>query len=118
MQAFHTRYLGPTNVRGSRIKASAAAGSQTVSYDHALNLEENHKAAAEAFQQKLGWTGQYYGTLQGGSLANGDYVWVMVKTPTGPFISCQTCGKPAGNSTEKETGVCFDCFAAKYKGKV
>ena len=36
MQAIETRYLGPTNTRGSRIKATAAAGSITIHYDDAL----------------------------------------------------------------------------------
>lgn len=29
MQAIETKYLGPTNTRGSRIKASAQAGSKS-----------------------------------------------------------------------------------------
>lgn len=41
MQAIKTAYLCPTNVRGSRIKASTGAGSIFVSYDHSLNLTEN-----------------------------------------------------------------------------
>src|SRR4051812_45021830 len=36
MQAIQTRYLGPSNVRGSRVKAFAAAGSITLSWDHRL----------------------------------------------------------------------------------
>ena len=37
MQAIETKYFGPSNVKGSRIKATAQAGSVTVGYDHALN---------------------------------------------------------------------------------
>jgi hypothetical protein len=55
-QAIETKFLGPTNFRGSRIKASAQAGSITVSYDHALSSEENHTAAARALASKLGWS--------------------------------------------------------------
>ena len=47
-QAIHTRYMGPTNTKGGRIKATAWAGSVTVPYDHALNVEDNHRAAAGA----------------------------------------------------------------------
>ena len=55
MQAIVTRYLGPTNYRGSRIKATADAGSITISYPHELSGEDVHRAAAEALRAKLGW---------------------------------------------------------------
>ena len=55
MQAIITKYIGPTNTRGSRCKASAEAGSITVEWDDALNSEENHAAAARALVAKLGW---------------------------------------------------------------
>ena len=55
MQAITTRYIGPTNNRGSRVKAKCWAGSITVSWDHALGTEQNHDAAAIALVQKLGW---------------------------------------------------------------
>jgi len=54
-QAILTKYLGPTNFLGSRIKATASAGSITVSYDHALSTEENHRHAARMLQQKFQW---------------------------------------------------------------
>ena len=57
MQAIQTRYLGPTNTRGSRIKATAYAGSITVDYDHSLRTEEAHAVAAVALARKLGWDG-------------------------------------------------------------
>ena len=53
MQAIQTRYFGPGNVRGSRIKASCDRGSMTYSYDHSLNLEENHVAAAQFLCQQF-----------------------------------------------------------------
>jgi hypothetical protein len=59
-QAITTKYLGPSNVRGSRIKASAAAGSVIVSYDDSLNSENAHAAAAAKLAEKFGWTGKYY----------------------------------------------------------
>lgn len=76
MQAIQTRYFGPTNVRGSRIKATASAGSITVGYDHALNSEKNHEAAAIALIAKMEWQ-DVVDTLNGGQLKNGDWVWVM-----------------------------------------
>jgi hypothetical protein len=42
------------------VKASAAAGSITLSWDHTLNIEENHAKAAEALANKFGWSGQWY----------------------------------------------------------
>lgn len=60
-QAITTKFLGPTNSRGSRIKATAAAGSVTVSYDHALNTDDNHSAAAKALAAKYGWAGDWIG---------------------------------------------------------
>lgn len=41
-QAITTRFLGPTNFRGSRVKATADAGSVTLSWDYALGIDQNH----------------------------------------------------------------------------
>lgn len=61
-QCIHTRYLGPTNVRGSRVKARSSSGlSRTLSWDDALGLEANHTAAARALAEQLGWTGRWVG---------------------------------------------------------
>jgi hypothetical protein len=53
MQAIETKYIGATNYRGSRIKASCERGSITISYDSALNSEEAHIAAADALVAKF-----------------------------------------------------------------
>ena len=53
MQAIQTKFLGPTNTRGSRIKASCWLTSVTVSWDHNANSEENHTAAIESLVCKL-----------------------------------------------------------------
>ncbi len=58
-QAIVTKYLGPTNFRGARVKASAQAGSVTISWDHGLGVDENHAAAAKAFAEKMDWYGRY-----------------------------------------------------------
>ena len=58
MRAIITRHLGPTEHRGSRVKASAGkAGAITVSWDYSLpdNERANHRAAALALMAKLGW---------------------------------------------------------------
>ena len=76
MQAIQTKYLGPTNYRGSRFKAKCAAGSLTVSYDYSLNSADNHKAAAEALRVKLGWKG----SLESGCLSDGTYCHVFTSS--------------------------------------
>lgn len=44
-----TRYLGPTQHRGARVKATAPSGrSITVAWDYALDVAHNHEAAARA----------------------------------------------------------------------
>lgn len=78
MQAIVVKYLGPTNSRGSRLKAYADAGSITISYPYELNREDGYLKAAEALREKLGWTGEHYGALVSGGLPNnGGTVFVM-----------------------------------------
>lgn len=79
MQAIRTVYFGPSNVRGSRIKATAAAGSLTVDYDHALRsgIEANHRVAAEALIAKFGWNVDGYGSLASGCLPDGSWAHVL-----------------------------------------
>jgi hypothetical protein len=73
MQAIVTRYFGPGNVRGSRVKATCQAGSITLEWADNLNSNENHLAAAKAMVNKMGW---HYGTWIAGGLPDGSYVWV------------------------------------------
>ena len=72
-QAITTKYFGPTNSNGSRIKASCDAGSVYFRYDHSLNIEQNHDAACQKLLYKLGWSGEWQG---GGT--KGGYVYVNV----------------------------------------
>lgn len=55
MMAISTKYFGPTDHRGSRIKASCGAGSLVIPWDHSLDVEENHTKAAHSLISKLGW---------------------------------------------------------------
>jgi hypothetical protein len=49
-----TKYLGPTNTRCARIKATCGnGGTITVSYDHALDGRDNHDAAAKALSEQF-----------------------------------------------------------------
>lgn len=73
-QAIVTKYLGPTNYRGARVKATCQAGSVTLAWDDALDVNGNHDAAAKALTAKVGWSVRLYG----GSLPDGTgncYVW-------------------------------------------
>lgn len=74
MKAIQTRYVGPGNVRGSRVIASDEDGNRaTVSYDSSLSSEAAHFVAAKALCDKMGWTGM----LVAGGIKNG-YVFVWL----------------------------------------
>jgi hypothetical protein len=76
-QAILTKYHGPGNVRGSRISAEAAAGKIFVPYDHALDIDDNHKVAALALIRKFGWERRAQDGLAHGTLPSGDHVHVF-----------------------------------------
>lgn len=78
MQAIVTKFISPTDFKGSRIKAAASAGSVEVTWDDELNVEDNHRKAAFKLQEKLGWVGDAYGDIKGGTMPNEDMCWVMV----------------------------------------
>lgn len=73
-QAIQVKYLGPTNYRGSRYKATAATGSVTVSADAALSVEGNVIKAAHTLCDKFGWSKD----MVYGQLADGSYVFVQL----------------------------------------
>ncbi len=74
-QAITTKYLSPTNTKGARIRATSASGiSKTVAYDHALDAEGNHLAAARYLVAYLNWPGKW---VQG-SMGERGYVFVHV----------------------------------------
>lgn len=77
MQAIICKYFGPTNSKGSRIKAQCAAGSITIDYPHELSGQAVYRKAAEALVAKLGWDSVHYGGLLGGQLPSGDYSFVF-----------------------------------------
>jgi len=55
MQAIMTTYKGPTDHKGSRIIARCQARRVTVPWNHALDIEDNHRAAAETLASLMGW---------------------------------------------------------------
>lgn len=64
-QAIITKYIGPTNNRGARIKAWCEAGAITIPFDYALNQEERHCNAVSALLEKLDWGGDWLGSYAG-----------------------------------------------------
>jgi len=56
-----TKFIGPTNYRGARIKAICQAGSITISYPYELRAADVHWQAAKALIEKLGllWGDRY-----------------------------------------------------------
>lgn len=79
-QSITTKYLGPTDRTGSRIKATSSGGlSRTVHYDHALDLDDNHKAAAVALCKKMEWKGKL---AVGGGVKGTGNVYVFIDTDT------------------------------------
>lgn len=77
MQAILTKYIAASATMGSRIKASAAAGSVYMPYDAALSLDANHVEAARKLLKKLGWEKEGI-VIQGtGSTPDGNYCHVL-----------------------------------------
>ena len=74
MKAITTKFIGATNYRGSRIKATAEGGhSLTISYPHEANQgADAHAVAALALCRRLGWDGEL---IAGGTAAG--YVFVF-----------------------------------------
>ena len=82
-QSITTKYLSPTNTRGSRIKATASGAgngySHTHDWDYALGTADNHIEAAKALAIKLQWdTHDNYleGPWTGGGYKDGGMVFV------------------------------------------
>lgn len=65
-----TKYLGPTNHRGSRVRARhiTTRKTATVSWDHALDVFENHAVAAELV---LGRRPEFSSSVDGGGFIMG-----------------------------------------------
>lgn len=89
MQAIKTKYHGPGNVRGSRVKASCERGSLLVEWEHGLNPDQNHRRAAKLLLDKFaaedvkaypGTTleSHHWGEFITGEIENGICVHVLV----------------------------------------
>ena len=58
-QAIVTKYYGPTNSKGARIKASCEAGSIWFGYASRHTSDKNHALAVLKLIKKLEWKGNY-----------------------------------------------------------
>lgn len=75
--AIETRYIPPTNTRGSRYKAfTESKRSITIHAADNLSSQENHREAAKALCRKMGWDGEM---VEGGSSRG--YVYVFLPHP-------------------------------------
>lgn len=68
MQGIWTKYIGPTNHKGARIKAIARVAdglgpemSLTEPRAHGLDIDEDHARVAKLLAAKLGWAGLWHG---------------------------------------------------------
>ena len=71
-QAIQTKYHGPSNVRGARVSATCQAGRIIKSWDHSLNVSDNHDAAVSTLLAKLKWEGEWIGA----GVASSGYCYV------------------------------------------
>lgn len=53
--AITTKYLGPTDTKGGRIVARHGPSKISVPWDHSINAEGNHIAAAHLLKRRLGY---------------------------------------------------------------
>ena len=74
-KAITVKYLGPTNSRGARVKASAGGtqGNVTLPFRHDLSMEQNVVAVVDELLLRYEWDNPY--VL--GALADGTYVAVL-----------------------------------------
>ena len=76
MQAIRTRILGPTNTKGTRVKAQITNGaSVTLPFDSGLNSSDNHRNACHVLQTKLNWL--TVSELMIGGTFKDDMYWVF-----------------------------------------
>ena len=78
-KAITVKYLGPTNSRGARVKASAGGtGNVTLPFRHEWSMEQNVAAAVDELLLRYEWDNPY--VL--GALADGTYVAVLSDKPS------------------------------------
>ena len=81
MQAITTKFLGSTNHRGSRVKATCQAKSMIVPWDDALDIDDNHDVAAKMLAESLSWGGEWHR----GGLPSGEGNVYVIGSKRGAF---------------------------------
>ena len=77
MVAITSKYHGPTNTRGSCVRATANGHMVTVPWASELDSEANHREACKRLCDKLGWDADRF---FGGAMDDGRWAWVPVFT--------------------------------------
>lgn len=86
-QAIVTKYIGPTNRRGTRVKAISAASTLTVDWNYDWDGQQNHIHAARILAIELNWLEK--NDIMGGSLPNSPgYCFVLIPK-TGLLDACK-----------------------------
>lgn len=70
-QAILTKYIGPTNHRGARVRAWCQAGSIMMPWDDGLDVDGNHDRAAHRLASQFRWLDSKGTRLVGGGLPDG-----------------------------------------------
>lgn len=75
MTCIETKFIGPTNTRGSRISATALSTKQriVIDWDQSVNSDQNHKVACLRLAVKFGWI---HGDWVMGAGSNGSQIFV------------------------------------------
>lgn len=71
--SLQTRYLGPTNTKGSRIQVCCRETKRYFPYPYELNSDQAHAWAAAQYCQEMGWSG----TMVMGATGMGGYAFVF-----------------------------------------
>ncbi len=79
MEAIKTRFLGPTDTKGARIKASWSKGSLTIPYPYEMDSHDGHQQAARLlFSRDFSRDFGENIIFSTGHLPDGTYVHVMI----------------------------------------
>ena len=74
MKAIVSKFFGPGNVRGARIKVQAE-GVKARFYSYNYSASDAHKSAVDQFCREMNWEGE----LVDGGMPDGSRVWVFLK---------------------------------------
>jgi hypothetical protein len=67
-QSIVTKYIAPSNVKGSRVSATSTSGERIIiGWDDTVDTDTNHTIAAAMLAEKLGWSGRW----EAGAMPNG-----------------------------------------------